>query len=106
MLLFVSRSFNCLAYFCWLLWQIFLSGYALCLIIAKNKQCEETTQWVSCPSSNVWVRVIYASSITLTPGTTTLGFAKDKIYVYAIDQSVMQDLQSGVMLARIQQIFS
>jgi len=42
-------------------------------------------------------KVIYANSITLTPGTVTLELTGDKIKVHALNQQTAEDLQTGTM---------
>ncbi len=42
-------------------------------------------------------KVIYANSITLTPGTVTLELNNDKIKVHALTQETAEDLEKGTM---------
>lgn len=42
-------------------------------------------------------RVIYANSITLTPGTVSVELTKDKITVHALTKEGAEDLSSGIM---------
>lgn len=42
-------------------------------------------------------KVIYANSITLTPGTVTLELSGDKIKVHALSREAAADLQTGEM---------
>lgn len=42
-------------------------------------------------------RVIYANSITLTPGTVTMELAENKIKVHALSKESAEKLQSGCM---------
>jgi len=42
-------------------------------------------------------KVIYANSITLTPGTVTLELSGEKIKVHALSQETADDLQTGAM---------
>ena len=46
-------------------------------------------------------RVMYANSITLTPGTVSVNLEKDKILVYALSKEGADDLLSGEMAKRI-----
>ncbi len=50
--------------------------------------------------------VIYANSITLTPGTVTLSVMGNDLLVHALDTSFMKDLQKGEMDNRIKKILS
>ena len=46
-------------------------------------------------------RVIYASSITLTPGTVSVELTKDKIIVHALTKEAADDLSAGSMAKAI-----
>jgi multicomponent Na+:H+ antiporter subunit E len=48
--------------------------------------------------------VIYANSITLTPGTVTLSTEDNKLLVHASDIKFMRDLQDGTMDRKIEEI--
>ena len=41
--------------------------------------------------------VLYANSITLTPGTVTVNVVDNALLVHALDVSLMEDLKEGVM---------
>jgi multicomponent Na+:H+ antiporter subunit E len=46
-------------------------------------------------------RVIYANSVTLTPGTLTLRVARDCLLVHALTREAAEKLQCGAMAARV-----
>ena len=46
-------------------------------------------------------KVIYANSITLTPGTVTLELSGDEIKVHALSKESAEDLQTGEMAKRV-----
>lgn len=46
-------------------------------------------------------RVIYANSITLTPGTVSVAMTKDTIVVHALTKEAAEDLSSGEMAKSI-----
>lgn len=46
-------------------------------------------------------KVIYANSITLTPGTVTLELAGDKIKVHTLSQKGAMKLQTGPMACKV-----
>lgn len=59
-------------------------------------------RWINLSSSESDVMItIYANSITLTPGTVTVLIEKDKLFVHALDESFMSDLESCKMLDKI-----
>lgn len=52
---------------------------------------------VDLPQKTDLGRVIYANSITLTPGTVSVELNKDKILVHALTKEAAEDLSSGEM---------
>ena len=46
-------------------------------------------------------RVIYANSITLTPGTVSLSLEGDEIEVHALTREAAEELESGKMDRRV-----
>lgn len=60
-------------------------------------------QWfeVPLPQKTDLGRVIYANSITLTPGTVSVELSKDKIIVHALTKEAADDLSNGVMAEKI-----
>ncbi len=46
-------------------------------------------------------KVIYANSITLTPGTVTLELTNDKITVHALSKAGADDLLTGTMSSKV-----
>lgn len=49
----------------------------------------------------VWSQVIYANSITLTPGTLALFIGDDSIRVHSLEQADVDVLRAGRMLDRV-----
>ena len=49
-------------------------------------------------------RVIYANSITLTPGTVSVEVGEDKLLVHALVQQTRDDLESNRMLNRVESL--
>lgn len=50
------------------------------------------------------VRVTYANSVTLTPGTLAVAVHDDAIEIHALDEGLVGDLQGGAMAARARRI--
>lgn len=46
-------------------------------------------------------KVIYANSITLTPGTVTLELAGEKLTIHALSKEAAEDLKQGKMAGRV-----
>ena len=49
-------------------------------------------------------RVIYANSITLTPGTVTVDVGEDRLLVHSLVQQTRDDLESKRMLHRVESL--
>lgn len=60
-----------------------------------------TTQTADLPELS---QVVYANSITLTPGTLSLSVGDDGIEVHALQRSGLSELQAGEMLARVRRL--
>ncbi len=85
-------------YFPWLFLEIIKSNLHVARIIL-TPALPIRPQLIRVPASQQTElgRVIYANSITLTPGTISLDIRDDAILVHALDDSVAADLQSGTM---------
>lgn len=51
-------------------------------------------------------RVLYANSITLTPGTLSIDLDDDHVTVHALQESSLEELKSGDMATRVSKIGS
>ena len=49
-------------------------------------------------------QVIYANSITLTPGTLSLHLTDDRIEVHSLDSTDIETLEDGAMLAQVRRL--
>lgn len=49
-------------------------------------------------------KVIYANSITLTPGTVSINLTEDAIVVHSLSQEGMDELKGGEMYRRVKQL--
>ena len=84
----------------WLLWQIVLANIDVSkrVLSGNISPC-----WVriKAPQKTALGRVIYANSITLTPGTTTVQLIGDELLVHTIHREVGEDLARGAMASRV-----
>lgn len=91
------------AYYGWLLWQIILSN----LDVARRICSGNITPTVAdIPIRNLsdMSTVIYANSITLTPGTVVMDLDDERIRVHALSHEGITALLSGEMERRIRQL--
>ena len=87
-----------LTYWPWLLWQVVLANLDVAKRILDPKLPISPTLIELKPSQHSDLgRVIYANSITLTPGTVTVALSGDSLTVHALTRSGAEDLQKGDM---------
>lgn len=93
-----------LTYFPWLAWEIVKSAWGVTKIIVNPSLPISPTMTVVKASQRTPLGVnIYANSITLTPGTITVGVNGDELTVHALVKDGADDLQSGGMDRRVSQ---
>ncbi len=93
-----------LTYFPWLAWEIAKSAWAVTKIVVNPSLPISPTMTVVKASQRTPVGVnIYANSITLTPGTITVGVNGGELTVHALVKDGADDLQSGGMDRRVTQ---
>lgn len=91
-------------YIPWLLWEIAKSGYAVTKIILHPRlPISPTLTTVNAGQRTDLGIVIYANSITLTPGTITVGVSDHELTVHALVREGALDLESGGMNRRVSQ---
>jgi len=92
-------------YYAWLAKEIFISN----LIVVKhiwlgNKSISPGFSTITASQKTEIGKVIYANSITLTPGTVTVNLEDDKFLVHALLQDSIKDLEAGEMDRRVTQL--
>lgn len=94
-----------MAYWVWLLKEIFVSSIYTCRLIL-NPAMPISPKWVvlrNSLSSDV-MRVTLANSITLTPGTVSMNVGVDAIEVHAITEQAAQSLLEGSIITKVMTI--
>ena len=91
-----------LIYLPWLFWQIFKANLDVARRII-NPRLPVSPRVIKVPASQKrdLGRVIYANSITLTPGTLTIDTTGDTITVHALTPEAAEGLQTGEMDRRV-----
>lgn len=98
-------SLQAFLYWPWLLWQIVKSNIDVARIILDPKLPISPTMISVRPIQRTDLgRVIYANSITLTPGTVTTDLRGDTLDVHALTQSAADDVLAGDMGCRVAQM--
>ena len=100
------RFLHIFEYWGWLLWQIFLSNVDVTRRIwSRQLNIKPTLRRVTATPDTELGRVIYANSITLTPGTTTINFTpNDEILVHALHEDSLEELERGEMASHVRDV--
>lgn len=86
----------------WMVWQIILSNIDVAKRIWMGKKSISPVIITLKASQKTEVaKVLYANSITMTPGTVTLSVRDNLFEVHALTRAAAQDLQKGEMDRRI-----
>ena len=92
-------------YWLWILRQIVLSNIAVVRhIFARPLVISPRFIDVDAGQADDLGQVIYANSITLTPGTISLRLNDGRIQLHALDENFARDLQSGEMERRVRRL--
>lgn len=92
-----------LKYWAWLLREIMVSNLAVVkTVLSRDMPIKPTLARVKATPNTELGRVIYANSITLTPGTTAINFtANGEILVHALHEDSLDELEKGEMADHI-----
>ncbi len=98
-------TFKIPAYHAWLIKEIFLAN----LLVVKhiwlgNKSISPVFATITASQNTEMGKVIYANSITLTPGTVTVDMEGDQFLVHALLKESIKDLEAGEMDRRVTQL--
>lgn len=91
------------AYYGWLLWQIILSNIDVARRVWSGN-ISPTVADIPIRNLSDVGKVIYANSITLTPGTVAMDMDNERIRVHAISREGIEALLTGEMDHRIRQL--
>jgi multicomponent Na+:H+ antiporter subunit E len=91
-----------LIYWPWLLKEIVMANIDVAKAILRSPMAIAPTVFTVTGSQHSELgRVIYANSITLTPGTVTIDLADDKLTVHALTRAGLEGVESGEMDRRV-----
>ena len=86
----------------WLLWEIAKANWVVARIILRpSLPIKPRLMRIRASQKTDLAKVIYANSITLTPGTITLDVRDDKFLVHALSDEAAADLDTGEMDRRV-----
>ena len=85
-------------YFPWLIWEIIKSNFDVCrTILGGNDRIKARLLIVKASQRSEIGRVVYANSITLTPGTVVVGLQNDIFTVHSLTPTAYSGLKTGLM---------
>jgi len=98
-------TFKLPGYYAWLIKEIFLAN----ILVVKhvwlgNKSISPVFATITASQKTEMGKVIYANSITLTPGTVTVDIEGDQFLVHALLRESIKDLEAGEMDKRVTQL--
>jgi len=98
-------TFKIPGYYAWLIKEIFLANLTVVKHIwLGNKSISPVFATITVSQKTDMGKVIYANSITLTPGTVTVSLEGNKFLVHALLRESIEDLESGEMDRRVSQL--
>jgi len=103
---FYEGIFQSLMYWRWLLYQIVLSNIDVTKRVwSPDLNIKPKLKQISATPNTELGRVVYANSITLTPGTTAINFTPgDDVLVHALHEDSLAELEAGEMAARVRDV--
>jgi multicomponent Na+:H+ antiporter subunit E len=98
----VHLSFKIPGYFLWLIKEIVLSNIEVVKCIwLGNSSISPTLATIKTNQNTDLGKVIFANSITITPGTVTVDLVEDRLIVHALQRKTIEVLSDGEMDRRI-----
>ena len=99
---FVGPVWRLPLYWLWLAGQIILWSLIVARqVLAPRLDIDPVLQRLPCSQRSDLAKVMYANSITLTPGTVSTDVGDGEIEVHALTRAAMEDLKSGDMDRRV-----
>jgi multicomponent Na+:H+ antiporter subunit E len=94
-----------LKYLLWLMWQVVLSNIDLVRRIwDPTLPIRPTWQRLDIKVTSPLAKMLYANSITLTPGTLTTDVREDHFMVHSLTSDGIDELRKGTMEKQIQRL--
>ena len=98
----IHLTMRILGYWTWLLKEIWIAGIDVTKrILSPRLRISPTLVQLKTTQSSELGQVVYANSITLTPGTFTIRIFDDQVLVHALSQEGADSLAEGEMDRRV-----
>ena len=92
-------------YLLWLAWEIVKSNVDVSRrILSPSLPIAPAVRWLPASQRSELARVIYADSITLTPGTLSIDLEDASVEVHALNEGSLDALERGEMDARVSRL--
>ena len=100
------RFIEVVRYWAWLIVEILKSNYQVTVaLLSRDLPIKPTLRRVSATPNTELGRVVYANSITLTPGTTAINFTRSgDILVHALHEDSLHELENDEMASHVRNI--
>lgn len=98
----ISSGHQMMRYMAWLLREIFKSSLHVAkLVWSSPDKVSPTLAKINAQKVDPKYRVLYANSITLTPGTLSVDLQGDEITVHALEEKSIEELKQGEIEKKI-----
>lgn len=98
----LNLTFTIPLYYLWLIREVIMSNIAVSRCVwSTSASISPTVITVTAHQKTDLGKVIYANSITLTPGTVSMDLQGDQITVHALTRKAAEDLLEGEMDRRV-----
>ena len=94
--------FNLVIYFFWLIKEMIMSNILVCLyIVSPEKKINPSIIEVKASQKSIIGKVLYANSITFTPGTLTINIKKDILTIHTLAEPFRITIQTNKMDSKV-----
>jgi len=94
-------SLRLFSYYAYLGKEIVLANINVIKSILRPSRVKPKVFTLPVPQQTILGKVIYANSITLTPGTVTVDLKGDELRIHALDADAAADLETGEMASAV-----
>lgn len=101
----IHLGWRAIGYWMWLMWEIVIANFQIARVILTPKMpIKPHLIDVKASQASELGHVIYANSITLTPGTVTVDVEGGILHVHALTQESADGLMTGEMDRRVDEM--
>ena len=95
----IMKSFHLIIAFLFMLvWEVIKSNWNMITLIWANKEPDPKIAKFNVDLHSPFLRVLFANSITLTPGTITISLTEDEFVVHALRGEYIEGIENSVLL--------